>query len=181
MKQRPVTAIATLSLIALFACSATAYAGTTSGVPDALKVPANQIVSLEARAVGVQIYECKAAKDDPLRYEWAFKAPEAELFNGAGTRIGKHYAGPTWESNDGSRVVGSVKARDNGPDPKSIPWLLLSAKATSGSGVFSRTQTIQRLNTVGGNAPSDDCSQAQAGKEARVEYSATYYFYNVAP
>jgi len=49
----------------------------------------------------------------------------------AGNKIAKHYAGTTWESNDGSKVVGEVKAKDNGPDPNAIPWLLLSAKSTS--------------------------------------------------
>ena len=181
MKQRPATTLATLSLVALFACCASAHAGTTPGVPESLKVPANQILALEAYASGVQIYECRAAKNDPLRYEWVFKAPEAELFDSAGKRIGRHYAGPTWESNDGSRVVGDVRARDNGPDPTAIPWLLLSAKSTAGSGVFSRTQSIQRVNTVGGKAPLDGCKQAQAGKETRVAYTATYFFYNAAP
>ena len=51
----------------------------------------------------------------------------------------------------------------------------------AGSGVFSRTQSIQRLKTVGGNAPADGCNQAQAGKQARVDYKATYYFYKAAP
>jgi len=36
---------------------------------------------------------------------------------------------------------------------------------------------IQRLHTVGGNAPSDGCSQASAGAEVRVTYSAEYWFY----
>jgi len=89
---------------------------------------------LEARAVGVQIYECTQTSEDPARYEWTFKAPDAELFDSAGRKIGKHYAGPTWESNDGSKVVGEVKARYDGPDSNGIPWLLLSAKTTSGAG-----------------------------------------------
>lgn len=76
----------------------------------------------------MQLNECKASKDDPMEFEWVFKAPEAELFNSAGKRIGRHYSGPTWEANDGSKVIGEVKARDNGPDPNAIPWLLLSAK-----------------------------------------------------
>jgi len=129
----------------------------------------------------VQIYDCKPNKDDPARFEWVFRAPEAELFDAAGKNIGKHYAGPTWESNDGSKVVGEVKARDNSPDPNAIPWLLLSAKSTSGNGVFSQTQSIQRVHTAGGNAPAAGCSQAQAGKELRVPYKAMYYFYRARP
>ena len=180
MKQRYVLAIAKVSIVVLAGFS-TVKAGTMSEVPEALKVPATQVLSLETQAAGVQIYECKASKDDPTRFEWVFKAPEAELFDSAGKKIGKHYAGPTWESNDGSKVVGELKAKDNGPDPNAIPWLLLSAKSTSGSGVFSQTQSIQRLYTTGGKAPAEGCNKAQAGKEARVPYKAKYYFYNAKP
>jgi hypothetical protein len=74
-------------------------------------------------------------------------------------------------------VVGEVKARDNGPDPNAIPWLLLSAKSTSGTGVFSHVKSIQRIHTVGGRAPTEACSQAQAGKVTRVDYKAAYNFY----
>ena len=164
--------------LALLAGCATSKAPV---VPENLAVLADQLLSLETQATGVQIYECKASKDNPGRLEWAFRAPQAELFDNAGSKIGKHYAGPTWESNDGSKVVGEVKGRDNGPDANAIPWLLLSAKSNSGSGVFSRTQSIQRLHTVGGKAPAEGCSQAQAGTELRVPYKATYYFYAAKP
>jgi hypothetical protein len=80
-------------------------------VPDSIKVPATEKFSFAATAKGVQIYECRAKKDDPTQVEWVFKAPEAELFDRDGKRIGKHYAGPTWESNDGSKVLGELKAR----------------------------------------------------------------------
>ena len=89
-------------------------------------------------------------------------------------KIGKHYAGPTWESNDGSKVVGEVKANDDGPDATAIPWLLLSAKATSGQGVFSPVKSIQRLYTSGGKAPAAGCDAAHTGQEARVAYKARY-------
>src|SRR5206468_420762 len=96
------------------------------------RTPATEVLSLETEATGVQIYECNAGKDVPTRFEWVFKAPEADLFDRAGNKIGKHYAGPTWESNDGSKVVGEVKAQNAGPDSGAIPWLLLNAKSTSG-------------------------------------------------
>jgi hypothetical protein len=37
------------------------------------------------------------------------------------------------------------------------------------------------MNTVGGKAPAETCSQAQAGKVARVDYKATYYFFVAKP
>jgi hypothetical protein len=78
-------------------------------------------------------------------------------------------------------VVGEVKAKDNGPDPNAIPWLLLSAKSTSGTGVFSHVKSIQRVHTVGGKAPTEACTQAHVGKVTRVGYKATYNFYVAKP
>jgi len=161
--------------------SAASEPGAAPVIPENLKPPATQTLSLEARGAGVQIYTCSASKTDPARFEWVFKAPEADLFGGDGKKIGKHYAGPTWESNDGSKVVGEVVAKDNGPRADAIPWLLLSAKSTSGNGVFSRILSIQRLSTVGGKASADGCDKAHAGKEARIAYEARYRFFAAKP
>ena len=181
MKNPCASTMAKVSLAAILAGCASPNVGTNPLVPENLKVPAGQTLSLVSPATGVQIYECGASRTDPTKFEWVFKAPEADLFDLSGKRIGKHYAGPTWESNDGSKVVGEVKARDDGPSASAIPWLLLSAKSTSGSGAFSRTQAIQRLYTVGGKAPAAACGKGQLGKEARVPYKATYYFYSARP
>ena len=144
-------------------------------VPEALRPPAGQTLYLEALATGVQIYEC-ARKSDSA-YEWTFKAPEASLADRSGRLIGKHYAGPTWESNDGSTVAGEVKAKDPGPNASAIAWLLLSAKTNTGSGVFSTARSIQRVATNGGIAPAAPCSEGNLGQVARVPYTATYEFY----
>jgi hypothetical protein len=181
MKNPCATAMAGASLAAILASCAASSVATNPLVPENLKVPAGQALSLVSPATGVQIYECSASKADPARFEWVFKAPEADLFDLSGKKIGKHYAGPTWESDDGSKVVGEVKARDDGPAATAIPWLLLAAKLTSGNGVFSRTQGIQRLYTVGGKAPAAACNKAQLSREARVPYKATYYFYGAMP
>ena len=181
MKNPCSTTMASASLAAILAGCAASSVGTNPLVPENLRVPAGQTLSLVSPATGVQIYECGAGKVDATRFEWVFKSPEADLFDLSGKKIGKHYAGPTWESNDGSKVAGEVKARDDGPAATAIPWLLLGAKTTSGNGVFSRTQSIQRLYTVGGKAPAGGCSKAQLGKEARVPYKATYYFYSAKP
>jgi hypothetical protein len=165
------------SLLALIAGCAAPGMGTLPQVPENLSVPATQKLTLEADASGVQIYECKAAANDPSRFEWSLRAPEAELFDPTGKRIGKHYAGPTWESLDGSKVVGEVKARSDSPDPNAIPWLLLGAKSVSGNGVLGQTVSVQRIQTVGGKAPSQGCSAASASTEVRMPYTAKYYFY----
>ena len=169
-------------LIAGFACigcasSAKVAEPPAAPVPDNLKPPAGQTASVTARAVGVQIYECKPKKDDPSQLEWALKGPDAELRDAGGQKIGKHYLGPTWEANDGSKVVGEVKAKDPGPDPAAIPWLMLKAKSTEGAGVLGKTASIQRLYTTGGKAPSDGCGKEAEGAVVRVDYKATYRFY----
>ena len=145
-------------------------------VPESLRAPSDQVLAFELQATGVQIYECRARKEDPAQFEWIFKAPEADLFDASGLLVGKHYGGPTWESADGSKVVGEVKAKDTSLSSGSIPWLLLGAKTTAGKGLFSPVKSIQRLNTVGGAAPAS-AGQAQAGQEARVPYTAIYAFF----
>ncbi len=105
------------------------------------------------RAQGVQIYECLAKKDQAGGYEWAFVAPEADLFDARGNKTGKHYAGPHWESTDGSKILGTVKERANAPTSDAIPWLLLAAKSVGPDGSFSKVRSIQRVNTAGGVGP----------------------------
>ena len=150
-------------------------------VSDTLKVPPTDTLAFAATGKGVQIYECRANKDNANQYEWVLKAPEADLFDARGKKIGHHYGGPTWESSDGSKVIGEVKGSEPSTDANAIPWLLLSAKTHEGHGSFSRVNSIQRLETVGGKAPTGGCDQSSMGKELRVPYTAVYYFYDSKP
>jgi hypothetical protein len=168
--------LTTLGLTALDGCTGGGRARTLP-VPDALRVPPDQRLLLEAHAIGVQIYTCEPAHDTPARFDWMLKAPDAQLSDRHGTLIIRHYAGPTWEAMDGSKVVGEVVARDNGPDPLAIPWLLLRAKSAGSEGLLSRVQSVQRLDTVGGKAPSGGCGASLAGSEVRIHYTANYRFY----
>lgn len=147
-----------------------------AGVPDKLKPGANESVAMVVPAKGVQIYECRAKKD-AQGYEWAFVAPQAELLDARGKRIGRHYAGPHWEAADGSKVVGAVKERADAPSADAIPWLLLGAKSVGPDGSFSRVSSIQRVNTFGGVAPKAGCSSETAGTSTRIAYTADYYFF----
>ena len=166
--------LAWAALTLLAACT-TAPSVSAPEVPAALRPPVGQVAYLEALATGVQIYECSQKTDST--YEWTLKAPEASLATRSGQNLGTHYAGPTWASPDGSAVVGEVKARDPGPTSSAIPWLLLSAKANSGAGVFSNAKSIQRVSTNGGLAPAEPCGPANLHKVTRVPYTASYYFY----
>lgn len=165
---------------ALLTTTMAAHAGAGAGseeIPEGLRPPAGQVLALAARGTGVQIYECKAGKDDPSQFSWTLKGPEADLKDLSGKPVGKHYAGPTWEASDGSKVVGELVTKRDAPDATSIPWLLLRAKSTSGSGVFGAIASIQRLQTSGGIPPASGCDSSQSGKESRVKYSAVYRFY----
>lgn len=152
----------------IVAIAALAGCASSVSVPDSLKPAAGESLALVVPAQGDQIYECRAGR-------WAFVAPEAELFNRAGKKIGRHYAGPHWESLDGSRIVGAVKAHADAPRAGDIPWLLLSAKSVGAEGAFSKVTSIQRVTTMGGSAPIEPCSQD--GRRVRVPYTADYYFF----
>jgi hypothetical protein len=168
--------LATALLLAFVACTAPAASHAPSG-PELLRVPAGNKLILEAQAQGVQIYVCRPKKEDAAQYEWAFKAPDARLADASGRDIGHHYAGPTWESTDGSKVIGKVDQKVDAPGADDIPWLLLSAKSNEGGGRFGKVTFIQRVSTHGGKAPSGGCDSAHSGQEVRVEYTATYRFY----
>ena len=136
--------------------------------------PAQEQLLFQVHAKGDQVYSCKS---DGAQFTWTLKAPDAQLFDKDGKPFGKHFAGPSWEANDGSRVTGKAVANAPSPDADSIPWLLVTILSHDGSGVLSRATTIQRLNTKGGKAPASGCDASHAGGEVRVPYSADYLFY----
>jgi hypothetical protein len=149
-------------------------------VPANLTPPEGSVLLFKLQAEGVQIYTCEASPDDPSTYVWTFKAPEAELINQDGKVAAYHFAGPTWEGLDGSEVVGAVVERADSPDASSIPWLLLEAKKSSGRGAFSTISYVQRIDTVGGMAPTTGCGAWHIGGEVQQPYEATYAFYYAA-
>ena len=177
------TSSASVGAVAVAVAAVSALAGCAwcrvkpPEIPATLRPPAEQRAFLQVRATGVQIYECTSKPEAPSAFTWIFQAPEAVLTDRWGRSIGRHYAGPTWELRDGSRVVGEGEARDPGPDPAAIPWLLLRAKLTSGTGPLSRTQSIQRVRTVGGIAPPGPCTESLPRAVVRDPYTAAYYFY----
>jgi hypothetical protein len=155
-----------------------------SNINPQLKPGADEKLYLVSPAKGVQIYQCQSQRQartypkyQSYGYEWKFEAPEADLYDRRGSKIGKHYGGPTWEGNDGSKVVGAVKASVN-YSPNAIPWLLLNAANTQGNGIFGKISSLQRLDTVGGKVPTrSGCNSQTNGTKVRVPYTANYYFY----
>jgi Protein of unknown function (DUF3455) len=143
-------------------------------VPKQIQPPANEQLLLRVHAQGDQVYTCKA---DGAQFTWTLKAPDAQLFDKDGKPFGKHFAGPSWEATDGSRVTGKAVANAPSPDADSVPWLLVNIVSHEGSGVLTRATSIQRVNTKGGKAPSSGCDASHTAQEVRVPYSADYLFY----
>jgi hypothetical protein len=132
---------------------------------ESIDVPAHSRLLLRAVGSGDQVYGC-------VDGNWVLKAPDAKLLNQEGSVIGRHFAGPTWQFNDGSWVKGKTVAKQVAPDATAVPWLLL--ESVGGAGRLGEVRFIQRTRTHGGNAPDGSCSQSAT---RRVPYTATYSFY----
>jgi hypothetical protein len=161
------------TLLGLIA-SATGASSEESIVP----APQGATLLLEAAAQGVQIYSCEKAAD---AYRWAFKAPDAALFDNTGRQIGTHFAGPAWQLADGSKISGEVVAQAPSPQPHAIAWLLLRVKSHDGSGALSKVGLVRRVDTQAGVAPASACDATRASTEARMRYTARYLFYAAPP
>jgi hypothetical protein len=149
----------------LLAVACMARDSSAQTAKESIDVPPHSRLLLRAVGSGNQIYGC-------VNGNWALKAPDAKLLNEEGSVIGRHFAGPTWQLNDGSRVKGKVVAKQVAPDATGVPWLLLESVGSTGS--LGAVRFIQRTGTHGGNAPDGSCSQSAM---RRVPYTATYSFY----
>ena len=154
-----------------------AGAPVTRADDGAVAPPQGAMLALEVVADGVQIYACEAKGSS---FEWVFKSPEANLFDRSGRRVGTHFAGPSWKTEDGTSIVGEIVAKQDAPEKGAIPWLLLRAKSHEGTGPLADTAFIRRADTKGGAAPGSGCDPTQSGTQARMRYSATYQFFTAA-
>jgi hypothetical protein len=111
--------------------------------------------------------------------------PGAALFDSSGLLAGTHALDgatgrPSWTALDGSRVVAQKVASDPSPTG-SIPWLLLQVTdlQTSWSLFNGFTSYVQRVNTVGGQAPAIPCNWITAMFVPFMPsaYSADYVYY----
>jgi Protein of unknown function (DUF3455) len=155
-----------LGMIALvLAVASMAQDSIAQTANESIDVPPHSRLLLRAVGRGDQVYGC-------VNGRWALKAPDAKLLNQEGSVIGRHFAGPTWQLNDGSWVKGRAVAKQVAPDATAVPWLLL--ESVGGTGRLGAVRFIQRTGTTGGNAPDGSCSQTAT---RRVPYTATYSFY----
>jgi hypothetical protein len=167
--------ITTLATIAFVLVAGAKVSLAAEAVPAALQPPAGYTVAFTAKATGVQIYTSTA--DGGTAPKWVFEAPLAELNGSKG--VIHHYAGPSWEAADGSKVardmdtpVTTVAAKRASTD---IPWLLVKVTADPVAGVLNKVVYVQRISTQGGVAPANPPSRV--GTKVGVPYTATYVFY----
>ena len=148
-------------------------------VPTDIQVPAGHVPFLLGHATGTQNYTCQLSANG---YAWAL-APAATLVDDKGKQIMTHFAGPSWQANDGSTVVG---ARDAGVtvSPSAIAWLRLRVDSKTpgpdGGDRLTATTYIQRVNTTGGLPPTSTCDANTRDTTVKVPYTSDYYFYRLA-
>lgn len=161
-----------LILIASFFAAVSTQAAAT--VPAEIAVPAGNKAAMTLVGAGDLTYECKA-KADGTGHEWIFAGPNAVLTDAKKKTVGKYYAGPTWEHEDGSKLTGKQLAVS--PNPNAIPLQLVQTTPAEGKGMMVGVTYIQRLNTQGGTAPKDPCSTTNMGAKQTVKYQADYVFF----
>jgi hypothetical protein len=177
---------------------------TPPDMPDNIQVEEGNKAFLEGHAIGTQNYIClpcpnatttAAMCPDASGFAWILFGPQATLFNDHDKQIITHFLSPnpdegntpraTWQhSRDTSAVWAGAIATSSDPAfvaPGAIPWLLLeevgAQDGPNGGDKLSETTFIQRLNTVGGIAPSGCTLSTDVGKRALVPYTADYFFY----
>ena len=160
--------------LALGACASQMQAPEA---PPAVTPPAGSKFSMTTVGIGEITYECRAKAGAADAFEWAFVAPVATLYGNNKAVVGKYYGGPTWEAADGSKVTGKQLAVAPASSPQNIPLQLVQANPATGNGAMTDVTYIQRLNTVGGVAPSAPCGKPNAGARQQVKYQADYVFY----
>lgn len=172
------TGIAIIATLA--ACSTPSGMMSAPDAPTAVAVPAGNKPVMKTVGIGELTYECRAKAGTAGAFEWAFAGPDAVLYDMNKKAVGKYYGGPTWESNDGSKVTGKQLAVAPAPSAGAIPLQLVQANPATGSGAMTGVTYIQRLNTVGGVAPAESCGAGNVGAKKLVKYQADYVFYKAS-
>jgi hypothetical protein len=152
-------------------------------IPASVDLPANLPNGNERvatfYAVGVQKYKAQeVAGSSPVAYQWAFVAPQADLYDVSNKKVGTHSAGPTWQLSAVDSMFGQsfTPARTApGEDATSIDWLLLMLKqGKTPTGIFANVSYVQRIATKGGKAPTTP--PVSATDAIDVAYTAVYRF-----
>ena len=159
-----------------------AWLAPPANLPEGLALPGSVVLKLRDHAIGAQVYACvgSGGTGSATTYAWTPGAPDATLYDASFAPVGTYgmaASGPSWTSNDGSVLVAKEIMTAPAPQPDALPWVMLKEFAASGSGVFTDVAIVLRLNTAGGQPPASGCDATTAQTQARVPFSADYYFY----
>jgi hypothetical protein len=174
-------------------------------VPALLEVEDGNVVYLVGHAFGTQNYVCAPSATSMTGFAFSLFTPQATLLQRDGDQLATHFFSPNndpsvappeagtiraaWQdARDTSTVWASVVQQSTDADfvrSDSIAWLLLEKAGVlagpSGGDRLTKTTFIQRINTVGGLAPSSGCSTfGDVGRKAFIPYAADYVFYKKA-
>jgi hypothetical protein len=181
MKSTLILSAAALSLLS--ACGSMSPAKpmfSQAALPDAVRVPAGQKVTMETVGVGEITYECREKQAAAGQFEWVFVGPNAVLNDRSGKAVGAYYGPPaTWVAADSSKVTGTQVAVAPAT-PGSIPLQLVKANPAMGQGAMTGVSYIQRVALMGGVAPAMECGAANKGSRQTVKYQADYIFWKAA-
>ena len=129
----------------------------------------------------------------PVEIITHFLSPNTKPFDSTPRPI--PFGNATWQSSIDSSMVWAAVPNANilpaGPENASCPnsgsiaCLLLQAvgnqEGPAGGSFMTQVTFIQRLNTNGGSAPAEGCSETKdVGKQALVPYTADYYFFHAS-
>lgn len=143
---------------------------TQAHTPAALPIPGGSPIAV-IHAEGAQVYQCMSDGQGGLT--WQLREPIATLLQEDKT-VGRHYAGPRWEFEDGTTIAARVVAQFT-PTLWDIPHLMLTVTTAKGAGPLAFARTVVRFNTKGG-LMKGECSKA--GAQLSVPYAADYAFFD---
>ena len=163
----------------------------TPPIPSEIEVPAGAVLFLVGHGFGTQNYVCLPSGTGVA---FALFTPQATLFNDSVQQVTTHFFSPnpqekgtiraTWEHSRDTSMVWGAATRQVVVREDSIPWLRVDVTGAvpgpTGGRALTPAKFIQRVNTVGGLAPSTGCSSpADVGNKQFVPYAADYLFYRL--
>jgi hypothetical protein len=199
--------IAALVVTAIVSAPRAAHAQrpvTPPRVPQQIAVEPGNEPFFVGHATGTQNYVCLPSG---AGVAYQLFTPEATLFDDIGKQLTTHFFSPNLNPNPGldAKELGAIRATWEDSRDTSTVWAKANASATfatnpefvkqgavawlllevvghqdgpSGGDRLSETTFIQRLNTLGGLAPSTGCaSTTDIGTEAFMPYRADYFFF----
>ncbi len=138
----------------------------------ALPVPEGATEAFHLSGRGVQIFRCEMQSQGG---RWIYRLPEAELGDPRTGLALRHGVNLSFESADGSRLIGEIVDHVPSVDEQSLPWVLIGTRSY-GKGALTGIRFVARINTAGG-MPPQHCEPESASQVLRVPFSADFVFY----